>query len=1853
MRGFFRALAHLIVVIVLTIACKPNKNETFDSPPSLFAELIHSHTRGLISTGDALRIQFAQAVTEAKTGQAVSLEHFKLNPKVAGSLVWIDDFTLEFKPDEPLKYAQKYEAVLDMQAFFPVLENDLKTYRFSFETRSQSFEYQAMGVQYLNKKETQSPQFLIDFTFADRLNESALNQLVSATQNNQSLTLKWLKRSDKNAYRLQIIGAKRAQNNQTIVLRFKPEAIGSQLKMPDSELLVPAMGQLQVLGHFAQTQGERYVSVFFSDPINNKQNLEGLVQLPPFVSNQPRCVVMGCELRVYIPAEAHGTAKLIVQPGIESLNKLKLKELYTQDLDFSAGKPMVRFTGDTERSLLPSTHGMKLPFEAIGLKSVEVEVVEIFENNLVQHLQVNDFNGQYQLKRVGRPIARRTFDLQKAGASNLHKWNGFSLDLEELFQLKPGRLYQIKLSFGQRNSAFPCLDQSEFDEDETLEQSLDEWSSPDENSEWDYWEDGYYPDDYNWQERENPCSSSYYSADKYAKRMVMATDLGLIAKRDESGNFWVFANDLVSTKPIAGASISLIDFQQQILAEAKTDNDGAAKFKIAHKPFVVMAKWKDRASFLKVDDASSLSLSHFDLSGQALSSGMKGFMYGERGVWRPGDTIHMAFMLEPGERQIPGEHPVLLELRDPQGQVVFKKRTAWRNLPILRFDIPTKSEAITGVYNAKISVGGARFEKPIRLEAIKPNRLKMLLTLNQEVVYANQKSLSGQLEARWLTGAEANGLKAVYEMDLNPTTTKFKGFEPYLFDDASRDFESEKQTIWESRIGKGGKADFKASMPDVSDAPGALRARLYGRVFEPGGDFSISQTEITYYPFQHFVGLLMPKGDKRGMLLTDQDHEIELVRLNAQGKPMSSGQLTVELYKLDWRWWWDRSAGDEGIHLSSNYSQLMWSEEVEVNKSGKATARLKVNYPEWGRFYVRVVDNESGHSTGNVVYFDWPGWAGKARGELAGLNTLDFGFDKESYQTNETMQLSVPTTPNNRILVSLESGSRLLKSFWVESQGDLTKIPIKIEPEMAPNVYVHLSLIQPHAQTENDLPMRLYGVQSVKVVDPLTEIKPKIKLPAELKPQTPFELLVSETNGKPMTYTIAIVDEGLLDITGFKTPDPHAYFYAREALGVRTWDLYNEVINANAGALNSLLAVGGDGSLKPREDNSANRFKPVVKFLGPFNLEAGKSNKHKLVLPPYVGSVRTMVVGRSGRAYGSTETSTPVRQPLMVLASLPRIAGPGEEMALPVNVFALQNQLGKVQIKIKTDGALKVKGQDIQELQMPKKGDRLVYFQLMATSSEGVGKVKIEATAGKQRATWEVEIQIANRNPFSHSTVSHLLESGQKWSVEYKPYGLPGSHQAVLELSSLPLLNLEQRLEYLMNYPHGCLEQTTSAAFAQLHLPSLVDLSDEQLTRNRENIKAGIERLSLFRTPSGDFSYWPGANQSSPWASLYAGHFLTEAKTLGYEVNSEMLDQWTNLQTQLANTWNPNLGAENSELVQSYRLYVLALGGQAAIGPMNRLRENPDLGTTALYQLAAAYALAKLPAESENLLKRVGLSTKNQQAYWEYTYGSTIRDEAIELHAYLIMNKQEKAFEILQNIAGQLSEIENWYSTQSTAFALLAVSHYAEQFKINKPWQLELSDGGQVIKTNGKKPSMLLPLANPGKARNLMFANTGKNPVYIRLTRSGKPEAGAETSESRGLSLSVTYKNSKGEAIDVGEMQQGTDFTAQLSIQNTGTIELKNVALTQIFASGWELRNARLEGVVTSNQSNIDYFDQRDDRILRYFTLQPGQKLTFEQALNAAYIGRFYLPQIEAGPMYNAKIYARLKGQWVNVIPIK
>jgi uncharacterized protein YfaS (alpha-2-macroglobulin family) len=477
---------------------------------------------------------------------------------------------------------------------------------------------------------------------------------------------------------------------------------------------------------------------------------------------------------------------------------------------------------------------------------------------------------------------------------------------------------------------------------------------------------------------------------------------------------------------------------------------------------------------------------------------------------------------------------------------------------------------------------------------------------------------------------------------------------------------------------------------------------------------------------------------------------------------------------------------------------------------------------------------------------------------------------------------------------------------------------------------------------------------------------------------------------------------------------------------------------------------------------------------------------------------------------------------------------------------------------------------------------------------------------------------------------------------------MSGTNKASLEISSVPALNLAKRLGYLVDYPYGCAEQTTSSAFPQLYLEQLTDLSDRQKAEAQRNIKAVISKLNGFQVPNGGLSYWPGESEVDEWCTNYAGHFMLAAQAQGYTLPVGFLDNWKRYQRQRAVNWSPGTrDFYGADLVQAYRLYLLALARVPELGAMNRLKEFKYLSPQAKWRLAAAYKLAGQPEIGLQMISGLPTTVKPYDQLYG-TYGSDLRDEAMILESLTLLGQHQQAAQMLRTVASHLSQ-DDWYSTQTTAYSLLAIAEYCGQNKGDS--KLMFNYGSTAVNSN----SYLWQAALSANGGNTSVKNNGKNILYVRLIQQGQPAPGQEPAPVNNddiLSMKVNYMTMKGQPINVTSLKQGTDFVAQVTVRNPGHRgRYDNMALTEIFPSGWEILNTRmLNNDEVFKSSASDYQDIRDDRVNTYFGLDERQEVTYYVMLNASYTGKYYLPATYCGAMYNASINAIQKGKWVEVV---
>ena len=1838
-------------LLVVLFSCS-KKEKWIDVDPA-FSKYIDAYTTGIVSKTSAVRIQLAaNANTTHALGEEVKDALFSFSPSVKGKAFWLDARTIEFKPEGYLKQDQLYEVKFKLGNVTRVPDK-YSDFSFSLKTVKPSFKISDEGLRSAGTKD----KMLLsgDIETADVEEGAMVEKLLTVSQNNSALKVNWQHNDATKTHHYVIENIQRGNSAGSLNLSWNGSSMNIDVK-GNKAVAVPAIGDFKVLNIAAVNEAQQYASVQFSDPIAVGQDLTGLVT----VSNQSDIsyTINGSEVKIFVGGKLDGSFTIYVNPGIKNTWGDALSKAFTANIFFENRMPSVKIHG--KGNILPNSGRLVLPFDAINLNAVDVSIIKIFESNVPQFLQENDLAGNSELRRVAKPIVQKTLRLDDDKTLDLHKHQHFSLDIDKFLKTEQGAIYRVTIGFRPGYSLYQSADTSNTasTEETSNDEGYDSYGKngvDDDDAFWDRY-DNYYPYGYNWERRDDPNSKSYYNKDRWATRNILASNIGLTAKRGNDNSLMLAVSSILTTEPMSGVDLEVLDYQQALITKTTSGSDGFATIALTRKPYLLVARKGNERGYLKLDDGSSLPLSRFDVSGAEVKNGIKGFIFGERGVWRPGDTLYLNFILEDKEGKLPKDLPVELSLYTPQGQLYRHQVETDAEDGFYLFKANTDASSPTGNWLAKIKVGGATFEKRVRIETVMPNRLKINVDFGKDPMLGTGSSSTGTINAKWLFGAVGKNLKAKIDASLYARKTTFQKFAGFDFDNPTGNYTTQSKTIYDGTLDAEGNAVLKTNFQVDESAPGMLNASLLVKVFEPGGSFSIDNMTIPYSPYASYAGMKLPDGEKPfDYLLAGKNHTVQLVNVDSRGNLLTgSNDLEVQFYRIQWRWWWDNNGDNLSNFTQNEYNKLLKKETVHLT-NGRGQWQFGTSENEWGRYLILVKDLKSGHTAGSALYIDEPGWQSReGNDDQTAAAMLSFTANKEKYNVGEEVALTIPSSKGGRVLVSLESGSKVIKSFWQETAQGQTVVKFKTDGTMAPNIYATVSLLQPHAQTINDLPIRMYGSLPIFVEDKNTLLHPVISIPNSIRPETPVSFTVNEQEGKEMTYCVAIVDEGLLDLTRFKTPDPHEAFYAREALGVKSFDMFDYVIGAWGGDLERILTIGGDMEAGPVKQKTANRFKPVVKYLGPFHLSRNQKQTQTFTLPAYIGSVRAMVIAAHTGSYGFTDKAVAVKKPLMLLATMPRVLGPGETIKLPVTVFAMENNIRNVNVTLQSNPFLEVVGTALQSVSFSQTGEQMVYFDVRVKPNIGIGKVKLMASSGSEKADYDVELDIRNPNPPVTSVNEITLAPGQQWKTTASPIGIAATSTAVVEISSVPSMNLQKRLNYLIDYPHGCIEQTTSAVFPQLVLNQLTDLDDYKKAQVDRNIKAGISKLQNFQRPDGGFSYWPGGSESDEWGSSYAGHFLTEAQSNGYLVSESLLQQWKNYQRGKANSWMPSTtNFYGGDLTQSYRLYTLALAKAPELGAMNRLKEFKYLSVEAKWRLAAAYKLAGQDNTALDMVSGLPTSFETRQSPG-ITFGSDLRDQAMVLETLTLMGRKAKAAELLPTIAARLSQ-DYWYSTQTTAYCLIAIAKYCGKNPSGAKIIAGGSIGGKAIDISSASYIRQVPVLFNNGANNILLTNKGNNTLYVRLVTQGQPLSGDSLKVNNNpavLSMSVSYVTQNGNPVDISSLTQGTDFVAKVVIINPGKRGYyTQMALSQIFPSGWEILNARMtggEGAFKSSGST--YQDIRDDRVYTYFNIGANETVTYYIQLNASYLGRYFLPGTYCEAMYDNSIRSGVNGRWVQVV---
>ena len=1811
-----------VMLIVFLSGCCNNDSQT-QGPTKIVEQIcpvseslltmLDSYTSGVITEGDPIVVRFKDTqALKLKQGEALPSKLFSFTPELKGKTVWLDENTVAFEYDK-IDKTKQYTCRFKVSEMLDVATSE--TLEFSFGVRRQSFNL-LNAFPFCDNGETMD--YLLYVNFATPINiDDAEKIFDDALIKQYQLETRDL---NDNEYLFALRSIPRKDADYDISLALDGKNIGANTKI-NRNLTIYAKDKFAPV-YFDIEQSSGQGMLFFSQPLKQGQNLNGLVT---FSQNKLayKSDIQDNTISFYFDKSSLYSYQLeditMTVSGVRSASNDIMQEDAEFQFSLNDYEPKVRWTNDGV--ILPDIKETTVYFDAVCLNAVTLRIIRIYDDNILSFLQDNDLGNTYGIRKVGRLEKKVRLQLDNP---NLTQWKTYPIVLSDYVKVEPGAMYQLSLNFGPADYIL-ASDEMKRDVMENAKLEADYW----DGQAYDYKEYRY---DGSWGD---PNGYYYYNYVEQTKNIVVS-DLAVTAKMGRNDMVDVYVCQISDAKPASGAEVTAYNFQKQLLAKGNADNEGHVQMQCANRPaFIIATDRKGNKSVIKLNNGNALSYSRFNVDGEPVEKGVIGFAYSNRGVWRPGDELQLNLMLSDVDGQIPENYPVVLEVIDATGSLYAKQVNTNPMNGIYCFAVPTNPSDETGVWTARFKVGTTTITKNLRVETVKPNRLEIKFELPDVICLTRSEKVT--LSSKWLNGLKANGLKAEVDVTVRNGRTQLKDFENYYFDNDAEHFEATELTIFSGQLSNEGAASISFNPLKELSSEQMMNATFTTKVFEQGGDFSIASFKAMLSPYARYVGVELPETtSKYGSYYdTGKDWTFNVAVVNDNGKICNATvSLDYALYKLDSYWWWS----SEDDYTLQRYASGTYKRPV---KSGTLTCTcstsLSFNIPDnqWGSYLLVINDGQDGHTFAKVINFDW-GY-GHSSSESGAPAQLSMKASADSYQVGDKIVVTFPANDKAKALVTVEANDKVMQTMFLENLGEEGKVEFTATADMIPNIYVYVSLIQPH-DAGNGLPIRLYGVMPVKVENKNLKLQPCIDAPETTNTKKTVEVKVSEANKQAMTYTLAVVDEGILGLTNFKTPNPYGYFNSKQSLMVRTWDNYSSVIDAFSGEFGSIYAIGGDGVLN-QEITLDKRFKAYAVTLGPFELKTGETNTHEFEVPQCSGALRFMVVAHgNGKAFGSAEKKMTVIDPITLYASAPRVVAPDDELTFKVQVLAPTLKGKNLEVKFANQN-LNVIGNLPTSVNIDKNGEGMIVVKARIPEATGDAVLIVAVTGAGYTAESSTTMPI--RMPYAErrNTITMEVEGGQTLEIPFTLDGMAGTQEGRITVSSLLPVDLFSRLDYLTSYPHGCLEQVTSKAFPQLYLNYFIQLDENGKDNTKYNIESAINNLRAYQKSDYSMTNWVGGNYSDPWTEIYALHFLVEAQKQGYNVPQYFIDGLKRYQANKAKQWRNNPDFKWGETIQAYRLFVLALANAPETGAMNRFKEMDMNYSLTKVLTAAAFAQIGKTTIAQNLMPVVGENERMSDYYT--SFGSTTRDLAFLTYVQMLCGTDEQTVkDNINTICGILNS-GKWLDTQSTAFALFVLGKYAEQQGVSS------ENLSAMVKANDKEYSLNTNMSSAGYSfvpklgENMVeIKNNGNHKLVVNVfTKTNVAEY--DTKESGYfINMAVSYTDKNGNPLNLSDLHVGTDIIVEMTVENPSAYRVTELALSYYLPSGWELVNDRLGG--DDYNEGAKHIDYRDDRAYIYFDLAPKSRKSFILKANATYEGNYMIPAVRCEDMYNADIYYQM-----------
>lgn len=1745
-----------------------------------------------IENNQNLTFTFNKELLQSDTliGKWIDNDLIKISPSVPGKCKWTSARELVFSPLEAFPSATDFKITL-LDKITKNTSEVLKLYgdiifesHTSYLTLIGSQSFWRAGISNPSNIELQT-----DIKFNIPVNPKKAADLLEATVNGEKAPFKIL--STRSSKVLSIVFSNLKGINETTKVKVVLKKIGKSMKEDQftEKSSVPGIQKL-VFGDIEPVHNGVAGTVFIStsQPVSENQLKESIHVEPQVnfsVSSDNKGITISSE--EFDPNQQY---EINITKSVVGIFGGKVNANYSEDIAFGEIVPQIKFENN-KAEYLGSKGSKNVSILLTQSEKVKVTVYKVFQNNIYAFKKSGTswgWNDEFDATTNNYTYHDyQYFDLENLG-EKIYEKDYLTSNLKDY-----GHAKLLNIDFEDKLKAFKGIYVVKVEDDDRA------WLQD--------------------------------------SKTITLSDIGLIVKQDKNA-VHVFANSILTTEPLKDIEIGIISSTNQELGKVKTDKEGYATYEIpdAYKDFkigMITAASSDSDFNYVLFSSSMVDNTRFDVGGKRLNaSNYDAYLYAERDIYRPGETIHLNTIIRTNEWNLPGEMPVKMRILQPNGKELQTYKNVLNTQGAFETNLPLSTSALTGVYTFQLLTGNDVLigSKNIMVEEFMPDRIKVDLKTDKDE-YKPLEKVDASFTATNYFGPPAahRNYEATFSLVQNAFTAKT--FERYNFNvSKTAEYYTTVRNGVTDEFGNGKEA---FEIPAEFQNTGLLQGRILTTVFDETGRPVNRVKSFNVFTQDIFYGV---KTDN-DFFSTKQIIKIPVVALNKKGIPYNSQTATIKIIRRKWETILQKSDG-QLKYISQQKQEVIENKNINIvgsNSYYPFTAKESGDY----EFRISAPNSDTYVSYSFYAY----GWGDTYASsfEVNNEGKIDITLDKEKYSIGEKAKALLKLPFDGKVLVTIER-DKVMEHFYLKSDNKTAAFDLKLEDKHVPNVYITATLIKPN--TNDGMPLTVaYGFAPVMVENLSNKIPIDLQCVSETRSRTQQTIKIKSKANCEMT--VAVVDEGILALKDQKSANPYNYFYSKRALAVDMFNIYPYLFP-------EVTSLGGgfDDISKRVNPLTSKRVNLVSVWSGIIHTNAMGNAEFTFTIPQFSGSLRVMAIAYDGKKFGAAEKNITVADPIVISSGMPRFIAPNDELTVPVTVSNTTKNKASAIVTIKTDGALQIKDNNTFTTEIEANSEKQLDFNILSKNITGEGKLIITVESMKEKFTDTTYITSRPNATFQKSSGAGTVNGGNQTSLTFNSAVPMLFASKKLIVSNSPLVQFSKSLDYLVNYPYGCAEQIISAAFPQLYYPDLAkNLSNKNsLNKNAvNNVQTTIDKLQSMQLSNGALSYWQGGGAESWWSTIYAAHFLQEAQKAGYSVNEKIANKmYDYLRARLRNKelevifYSDGTKKEVVKEEVPYSMYVLAMADKVKTSELNYFKANPQILTqSGKYLIAAAYALKGDKTKFYQMLPKGYVNEKTDPAFSGNFY-SDFRDMALVLNTLLETDPQNTQINYMSKQVAQQLLSQPYLNTQENVFGFLAMGKIAKAANKGNVTATISANGKTIASFDGKKEVVLTNNLLIGNNINIKTAGSGK--LYYFWESEGVPMQGTNKSEDNFLEVRKTYRDRYGNPFK-GVFIQNDLVVVEISIRSTNGINVPNVAITDLLPAGFEIENARITEVPQldwlKNTVPPDFKDIRDDRINLIVTATP--KITkYYYLCRAISLGTFNVGVVAADAMYRGEYHS-------------